>query len=229
MYARKKRNRIFPPCLRWPMLALAGVLSQIPAVTADEFDDLDRIEAVSDGQLRFILPSADTEGVHHHYNEISLLPESMEQGWVHLRQCHENLDPVSALQIVFNPHRIRNLSIDRSQHVGKTWVQGASVQLEDITHGARICLSGESRILTALGDRVYQLSNGPYMRKFLDGYYPMRVTVRVDLNGQPLRFEHIDPRPQPGFRVQPITGGLMLETLFEGRLSTEIRFVRTDL
>jgi hypothetical protein len=43
--------------------------------------------------------------------------------------------------------------------------------------GARLCLSAQTRALRNTGNGYFNLVNGPYMRKFLDGYYPMRVTL----------------------------------------------------
>jgi hypothetical protein len=52
----------------------------------------------------------------------------------------------------------------------------------------------------------------------------MRVSLSVHLATPRLRFAAIVPAPQPGLRVTSSGSGVDIDTLFEGRLSTEIRF-----
>ncbi|MDE2088983.1 MAG: alpha/beta hydrolase, partial [Gammaproteobacteria bacterium] len=72
-------------------------------------------------------------------------------------------------------------------------------------------------------DGSYSLRSGPFMRNFLDGYYPMRVTMRVNTRGL-LHYAGITPRPQDGFRVWQTAGEVHCDAWFEGKLLTEIRF-----
>jgi hypothetical protein len=102
-------------------------------------------------------------------------------------------------------------------------VEGASVQLRDISRGATLCLQAETRALHPLGDGFYELRNGPYMRRFLDGYYPLRVSLDIQ---HPASIEVVDYQPdsQPGFRPEVSSGRVRFDTWFEGRLQTVIRF-----
>ena len=127
-------------------------------------------------------------------------------------------------QITYRAQGIRGLRITRAERIGKAWVQGPSVQLENVARDATLCVEAETQALEPDGQGGFQLRNGPYLRGFLDGYYPMRVTVSVSLRAPGLRFRDITPPPQPGFTVTLGEREVGFEALFEGRLHTLIRF-----
>jgi hypothetical protein len=189
-----------------------------------DWDLEERIAAVSEGELRFVGPEAAAE--HHvHFNRIRIDRSSLRGGWIALEQCHEQLDAVPAAQILFNPERIRRLRVQSAEGIGRAWVEGHSVQLEDVGHQARLCIAGESRALSYLGQGRYRLQNGPYMRRFLDGYYPMRVVLEIQYPPDALRFEAPYPGLQPGFEVRLREGEVRVEAAFEGRLYTCMDFL----
>jgi len=119
---------------------------------------------------------------------------------------------------------VRNLALRDQVGIGKAWIADDSVQLADIARPSRLCLSAETKAVQGDGAGGYVLRNGPYMRRFLDGYYPMRVTLQVNYPCGSLKVSAIHPRPQPGFRVTHGACTLGINALFEGRLRTEIRF-----
>lgn len=191
-----------------------------------EFPDDDvesRIAQVNEGELRF-LSEPSTEDVHHHDNGIRITADSLATGWVGLRQCHEHLDPVPASEIVYRPDRIRDLRILEAVGVGASRVDGASVQLEDVRPGARVCVSAETRALQRLPEGGYSLRNGPYLRRFLDGFYPMRVTLEIRYPAEVLRPVGFDPPSQPGFSVTSEPGRIWVDAWFEGELRTRFDF-----
>lgn len=184
------------------------------------------VSDVNDGNLRF-LSQAPAKPVHHHQNHLFLNDDSLSTGWVRLEQCHWHLDAVPTLQIVYNKDRIRDLSVLRSEHIGKSWVHEHTVQMEQVGHNAMICIQAETRALHADGGGTYSLANGPYMRRFLDGHYPMRVSMDVTLETDKLRFLDISPAPQPGFSLTRDGAKLGYDALFEGKLRTILRFTGT--
>jgi hypothetical protein len=200
------------------------------AWAAPSDDDLffKSVAEVNEGELRF-LAQPPAKAVHHHQNHIVVSDDSLVSGWIKLEQCHRHLDPVPTLQIVYRPDGIRGLSILRSENIGKAWVHQNTVQLEQVGAEATICISAESRALSLVGDGLYGLSNGPYMRRFLDGYYPMRVSMKVRIDSAKLRFLDISPPPQPGFFVQQTGREIEYDTWFEGRLNTLIRLRESPL
>lgn len=179
---------------------------------------------VNEGELAF-LAEAPPKPVHHHHNDIALPASSLRDGWVDLHQCHRHLDPVPSTQVVYNPARIRSLMVESSVRIGMAWVEDHTVQLRDIGPNAVLCLSAQSRSLSAHRDGSFTLSNGPFMRRFLDGYYPMRVTMDVQMPPDCLRFRRIEPEKQDGFEVTVEADHVYIDTWFEGRLFTEIEFV----
>lgn len=185
----------------------------------EEFDLAARVAMVNEGVLEF-LPTAAAEGAHYHRNRIRITEDSLARGWVELQQCHENIDAVPAAQILFRADGIRALQIDRSENIGRAWVDGHSVQLENVGPDAELCIRAESRALESLGDGLYRLRNGPYMRRFLDGYYPMRVALSIDYPDHRLRLVGQAPSTQEGFHVNQSQAGLEVDATFEGRLVT---------
>jgi hypothetical protein len=102
------------------------------------------------------------------------------------------------------------------------------VQLRDVSPGARLCLRGESRALHDLGGGHYRLRNGPFMRRFLDGYYPMRVFLEIAYPSDRIRLAAHSPDSQEGFRVSEGPGTIGLEANFEGRLVTCFDFCTNE-
>lgn len=186
-------------------------------------DDLEqRINAVNDGELRF-LPEPQDKPVHHHVNKIHIRPTSLDDGWVRLEQCHENLDPVAALQIRYHADRIRNIRITETRNIGKAGVDKFLVELEQIQARARICISAESKALHRQNDG-FELRNGPFMRKFLDGYYPMQVSLDIDYPEALLKLDSFSPSPEPGGQIRLKPGSIKWNAYIEGRLFTRFVF-----
>jgi hypothetical protein len=173
------------------------------------------------GELAFLQHAPD-KPVHHHVNQITLTHTSLEDGWVQLHQCHHDLDRVRRAQILYSREGTSDLEIESQQNIGESWVRGASVQLQGVQEGAQLCVKARSRMLEAVGDGHYILRNGPFMRRFLDGYFPMRVTVIVDWGNLGLDLLHTTPEAQPGFVIAEQDNGLILEAHFEGRLNTAL-------
>jgi hypothetical protein len=63
------------------------------------------------------------------------------------------------------------------------------------------------------------------MRRFLDGYYPMHVSLDIRLPPGDWRLEKSRPRVQPGFNVVNRPDGLSADAWFEGKLVTEFYFI----
>lgn len=188
------------------------------------FDDSDSlVDEVNEGELVF-LSEPPKKRVHHHYNKLLVTESSIDDGWVQIEQCHSNLDPVGLAQIVFREDRVRKLAVGRVKNIGKAWIEGPTVQLEDIKHDALLCITAETRSFVYNGDGTYSLHSGPYMRRFLDGYYPMHVTLDVTLAAPRLRYYETTPASQTGFKIWRSKRAVHYDAWFEGRLSTEIRF-----
>ncbi len=209
---------------------VAQLYAPVSANPAEDWfnDDAEfRAAQVNEGQLTFLAKAPD-KPVHHHQNRIILSASSLKDGWAALQQCHHNIDPVASAQIVYSKHRTRNLSIVSSEHIGRAWVEGHTVQLENIGMDARLCVKASSRALTAQTDGSYHLNNGPFMRRFLDGFYPMHVSVDVELPKDLLRFDTISPIAQEGFEVRHNAETVSINTWFEGKLRTVIRFLPAE-
>ena len=194
---------------------------------SDEEDWFDQdpqalFDAINDGQLTF-LDKPPEKPVHHHHNTLLVLPASVKTGWVKLIQCHENLDEFPSAQIVYNKNKIKNIRVTSYKNIERAWVEGPSVQLKNIGLKASLCIEADSQALWPQADGTFLMSNGPFMRKFLDGYFPMRVSMDIKLPPG-LNFHSIEPSEQQGFRVVEGKQDVHFDAWFEGKLTTRIRF-----
>ncbi len=192
----------------------------IEAWLNDEIEDLPNTN-INEGKLRF-LSSPPKKKVHHHHNTFIIHDRSLENGWIKILQCHENLDPFPKAQVVYNKDKIRNLKVMRALNIGKAWVENATVQLRNVGKNAYLCIQADSRALSRNADGSFTLTNGPFMRRFLDGFFPMRVSMDLKLPGK-LKFVSISPKQQQGFRVNKTPHGIHFDAWFEGKLYTRIR------
>lgn len=178
---------------------------------------------VNEGDLVF-LARPPGKPVHHHHNQLTINDRTVRDGWGKLVQCHENLDKVPATQVVFREDRVRDLKVLSFSGIDQAWVEGASVQLRGIGEGAKVCLEVQSKVLYKQPDGTYHIANGPFMRRFLDGYYPMHVSMEVIVQSKKLRFMDITPAKQQGFMVSIAPTLVSFDAWFEGRLNTLLRF-----
>lgn len=200
----------------------------------NEMDELDRwldaelaVQQVNEGVLSF-LPAKGHDKVHYHQNELKISKDSINDGWVQLNQCHTHLDKVPRLQILFRENFARNLKVTTSQNIEKAWVEGHRVLLRNIQENAKICISAETRALRNGDSGKLELHSGPFMRQFLDGYYPMHVSMKITYPAGLLKLTTLHPSPQPGFDIKSVPGSISYDTFFEGKLKTIIGFERIE-
>lgn len=175
--------------------------------------------------MRILLAPPAGRTVPFHDKTLTLTADSLATGWVRNHQCHHDLDPVPATQIVFGRGRVRNLRVTRSRNIARAWVEAETVQLEDIARNAVLCLASDNRILErADAPATYRLRAGPFMVRFLDGYFPMRVSLKVEYPPDLLVLEDIDPPPGLGVDVSTTPGRVHFSSLFEGVLWIDVRF-----
>ncbi len=210
------------------LFALASSLSANEAMTPEQLetwfnsDDEASTEQVSEGALQFISPPA--KAVLHSINTLTIDENSIDNGWVGLVQCYKHLDAVPVAEVVYYYKQMRGLRITASHNIGSAQLQGQSVQLRDVLKDAELCIRAEVRIFYQNPDQTYSLINGPFHRRFLDGYYPYHVTLNIHFPGKRLVLEQTRPAAQTGFEVRQAANGLTIDSHFEGALNTEIIF-----
>jgi len=190
---------------------------------SDSFEPPRTVEDVNDGQLVF-LTGPQQKVLHHHHNNMTISARSLQDGWVLMEQCHTNLDKVPAAQIVFAQDRVRDIRLLSFQNMARAWVEGASVQMTDIQADARLCMQAWTRALFINDDGSYSLRNGPFMRRFLDGYFPIRVSMEINFSGTGLRPTTVSPQSQKGFDIWRNKDRIGFDAVFEGQLRTEFSF-----
>lgn len=202
--------------------AAAQTPAQAPAQPPADLS-LESAHNVNEGALHF-LEKQPAKAVHHHQNWFRIEEESLATGWVRLVQCHDNLDAVPRAQITFREGFVRDLKVLSYNEIESAWIEGASVQLVNVRRGARLCLAADTRALRNTGNGYFNLYSGPYMRKFLDGYYPMRLTLEIEYPVGLLSLLDVSPEAQPGFQLGDTPGHLRMDAIFEGVLQTLTQF-----
>jgi len=178
---------------------------------------------ISLGELRF-LPEPPNKPVLHSLNVLTINQNSIESGWVSLEQCYKHLDPVPDAEVVYRYKSMRDLSVTSKRNIETVLVKGQSVQLTNLTRNAELCVKAEVRIFYKNTDGTFSLFNGPYHRKFLDGYYPFHLTLKIDYPSSLLKLVQTKPEAQAGFMVEQSGGFIVIDSYFEGMLNTEIIF-----
>lgn len=182
-----------------------------------------RTAEVNEGELQFLsLPPG--KPVLHSINDLHIDENSIENGWVKLHQCYQHLDAVPSAEVVYRYKQIRHLKLDSFKKIGTARVVGQSVQLKHVGKHAELCVRAEVRIFYQNPDGSFSLMNGPFHRKFLDGYYPYHVTLNIHYPARWLGFLGTKPVSQPGFKVTRKKNLVQIESLFEGILNTETLF-----
>ena len=120
---------------------------------------------------------------------------------------------------------MRNLKIVSKENIEDASVNGHIIELKNIKPNAKICLEADSRALHKLNENQLQLRNGPFMRQFLDGFYPLQVTVDVSYPAS-IRLTDFEPNQLPAGEVKLASNRITWSALFEGRLFTRFTFER---
>jgi hypothetical protein len=178
---------------------------------------------VNEGELEF-LTTPPKKPVLHSANRLTISPSSLQDGWVGMYQCYQHLDAVKDAQVVYQYKQLKNLKVEKTQNIEKAWTEGQSVQLLNTQKDATLCVSAEVRILYKNEVNTYTLKNGPFQRRFLDGFYPMHVSLAITYPKEQLTFVTSNPAKQPGFEVASTPGSVDIDAWFEGMLFTEITF-----
>jgi len=192
-----------------------------------DIDLSEQVAKVNEGQLKF-LDKPGKKPVYQAHNRITLLPMSDRDGWVNLSQCHTQLDAVHLAQLVFPEYTLRNLTVTESRGIEIALVEEKSVQLTNVGKDAKLCVSMQIQALTAQGEDRYMLTNGPFQRRFLDGYYPLNVLLLVEYGGSGLHPVMTHPVAQSGMRVTDDGQRMGIDARFEGVLRTQVLFKKNE-
>ncbi len=192
-------------------------------------DEGDRhTDEVNEGQLQF-LHSAPARPPLHSENKIVISAKSIEHGWVDLHQCYRHLAAVPSAEVVYKYKQMRNMQLLRYRNIGHARIIGQSVQLRNVGQDAELCIKAEIRNFYQNSDGSFSLVNGPFHRRFLDGFYPYRVSLEIRFPGDHLAFVRSRPPSQSGFVIKRGKNLIVVDSLFEGILNTEVIFQRKNL
>jgi len=188
-------------------------------------DEIVSTDQINEGDLNFLLKPPD-KPVLHSINTLTINRQSISSGWVLLQQCYKHLDPVPTTEIAYKYKRIRNLKITSKHNIETAVIQGQSIQLDNVMRQAQLCIKAEVNILNKNTNNTLSLENGPFHRKFLDGYYPYHVSLKINYPSTLLKLISIKPESQPGFNIEHSANMILIESYFEGVLTTKLVFQR---
>ena len=209
------------------IVSAMGLDAPTPEQLEDWFEDDQREHQFDrkrdDGVLVFLQTPPDKR-TPHSINILTIEPDSLQSGWVKIDQCHEQLDPVEKVEVVYRYNEMRDLRITRSSGIGRARVEGQSIQLENVEKNASVCVQTEARILYKQDDGGLLLRNGPFQRRFLDSYFPMHVTLTVSYPDEYVSLQDINPADTTGLKMKLKQGLIYIDTWFEGKLMIELEF-----
>lgn len=177
----------------------------------------------NEAKLKFIKPPLNSQPLHS-TNKLIISHKSINDGWVDLHQCYRHLDKLPEVDITYYYRSIKNLTLISKKNIDSAIIKDQSITLKNIKDNAEICVSAEVRIFYQNPDQSFSLANGPYHRRFLDGFYPFHVSLNIQYPDQLLSFQKTYPKPTQNFSVTNINNKLLIETYFEGILNIEVRF-----
>jgi hypothetical protein len=181
------------------------------------------VPQVGRGELLFLASPPEGRTLES-INHLTIGRHSLNDGWVDFRQCYRGLDPVPRTEIVYAYRNMRALKVESYHGIAAAQAKTASIELEDVARDAGLCATAQVQILGRNPDGSYTLRNGPFHRRFLDGYFPMHVVLDVRFPAQQLRFVSLTPTARPGFDVVQEKGQLAIDALFAGSLTVEAVF-----
>lgn len=190
-------------------------------------DTVKKPRSINEGNLTFLSDKKFAK-VMHSDNHITIQESSLKNGWVSLKQCYRHLDAFPAVEIVYKYKKMKNLSIVSHQGAGEAKVKknpGAndSVDLKNVKKGASICVSANIKSLVKQTAGIYTMKNGPFRRQFLDGYFPMRVSISIKFPEKILKPVSVKPeKPELGIKIGKKQ--VSMDATFEGILNTHIKF-----
>lgn len=178
------------------------------------------VKKINLGKLVF-LDRVQYSDVMHSENKITITNASLVSGWVSLDQCYHNLDAFPKVEVVYKYRKMRKLKIKSFQKISSAKVTGQTIALSQVKKGASLCIKAQVLALEK-NPQGYHMRNGPYRRKFLDGYFPMRVSLKVNFPDK-LQIKKMTPA-LPHNPAVISKGTLKLDATFEGVLMTDIQF-----
>lgn len=89
-------------------------------------------------------------------------------------------------------------------------------------------LRAKVKVLQRLPEKTYVIQNGPYHRRFLDGYYPYHVGLTVHYSKNDIRLGQVVPEQQDGFDVTETKEGLSIDSWFKGILRIRLEFTDNE-
>lgn len=187
--------------------------------------------AISEGELRW---SAEANKENYWLeNHLTIDEKSLQNGWIKFSQCHHQLDAVNKIEVAYNPSKTKNIEVKSFQGIDSVKVIDSGVELTKVSKGSKVCIDGESKTLTSNGFG-YVIQRGPYMRKFLDGYYPMIVEESLFFKGVNIEITGVTPKSPQTAKAHTMlnnksdieTNELSYSYAFEGRLMPQYRFAK---
>ncbi len=180
---------------------------------------------INEGRLR-LLPLDTAPRYMHARNIVTITPASIDTGWVRLRRCLTRLDAFPHVEIIWRYRYLRRLRLIETHGIGEATLRGRTIVLRRVGKHASLCAEAEVRVFFLDDDGSFVLANGPFFRRFLDGYFPLSLSLEVRYPAARLRLDSFNHRPGKRLRMTHSRGRVRIDAVFEGRMITILRFSR---
>ncbi len=205
------------------VILAAGLTAASLGAAAD--NDLERLSNIADADFLPIDRPLDRPPFFH-AKALTVTEDSLASGWARNHQCHRHFSVTPSLEIVFPNGKIRNIAITGSSNIGDVTVRGPTIQLEDVNEQSTLCFASEIHVLQREADGSYRITAGPFYYRFLDGYFPMEVDLKVRYPSSLLKVLRVVPGNQRGIEVTRNDGEVRFSSRFEGTLWVQVFFTR---
>ena len=98
---------------------------------------------INEGELQF-LTSPPEKRIPPSRKILTVTEQSLLNSWVLVDQCPEQLDSLQAGEVAYRYKNMRNLQIIEAKNISKAWIEGNSIQLQDVSKNAKLCVQIES-------------------------------------------------------------------------------------
>lgn len=185
--------------------------------------DRERLRKINTGTVQFIDEPAPPNELHTRMS-LTVSADSIDSGWVAMRQCQSGLDVMPLSEIVYRYAEINEFRIVSTRNIDSAVIDGPGVQLHGVQADAEICVSAQVKILHAFGNGQFRITSGPYHRRFFDGYFPMTLNLDIRYPAKALEWRTAAPRAQRGFGIESVPGHIAVDTRFAGMLTVTLEF-----
>jgi len=211
------------PCVFQLVLALLLIISY--PVIAETATNQETRSALGNSTPPVFIRSSPETSAGKEQVEITVLSESLDEGWVTTQACYGNIAALDHIAINYNNIGARNMVVVSSRNIGKSSLENGKLELDKIKNDAEICLRYDSKALESDEEGQVVLRTGPYMQPSHDAGV-LNLALNVSYPCEDLHFISSNYSNQTGYEIDVADCEIRIAAEFKGKLMSELMFVR---